>query len=146
MPKSIFDLVSDVTAKKIHWNDQSDADRRAYSVFMINRILSMHPDYIDTVNELQTVQLDSEQSYRIYYEILPKGKLYSKYIKSTNDAERKKIDKIIEFLARSLYISEREAGIYIDLIFSIDGGIEQLHQFIKKHGYDEQTIQKIFGI
>ena len=70
--KTIFDHLSGITDKKTPWDKLSEVDRKSFSPYMINRWLSMNPNYLDLVNELQQYtigQLDARETYTLYYEI-----------------------------------------------------------------------------
>ena len=81
---TIFDHISGVTDKKTPWSKLSVLDRKSFSVYLVNRWLSMNMDFIETVNELQKYtigQISSAETYKLYFDILPKQKQLNKYIK-----------------------------------------------------------------
>ena len=53
--KSLFDHVNQVTSVQnpSYWDEISDEDKKSWSNYMVNRFLSMKPDWIDLVNEIQ---------------------------------------------------------------------------------------------
>ena len=53
--KSLFDHIQAVTSQQSpnYWNEISDDDKKTWSNFMVNRFLSMKPEWIDLVNEVQ---------------------------------------------------------------------------------------------
>jgi len=71
---TIFDFIDGITHKKKEWSRWSDTDQSKFSVFIVNRWLSMRQDLIELVNELQTYTigvLRPRETYRLYHEILP---------------------------------------------------------------------------
>jgi hypothetical protein len=53
---------------------------------MIHRFLSMNPEYIEFVNLVQTFPYtDKEKIYNIYLYMIPKKKMFLKYIKSSTN-------------------------------------------------------------
>ena len=64
--KSLFDHVNQVTAVQNpnYWEDISDEDKKTWSNYMVNRFLSMKPDWIDLVNEIQKYPLEPKQLYK----------------------------------------------------------------------------------
>ena len=48
---------------------------------MVNRFLSMNSDWMELVNELQKYNLQPKELYKLYTNILPKGKRWLRYMK-----------------------------------------------------------------
>ena len=48
---------------------------------MVNRFLSMNSNWLELVNEIQRYDLPPEIQYKLYIDILPKRKVWLKYIK-----------------------------------------------------------------
>ena len=112
--KNIFEHISGITDKKTPWDVLSDIDKKSFTPYIINRWLSMNMDFIELVNELQRYtigQISNEETYKLYYDILPKQKQFNKYIKG------KKADKynpaLVELLSQHFLVSEAEAMEYI---------------------------------
>lgn len=81
---------------------------------MVHRYLSMNISYIDIVNYVQKINPNNKQQiYTIYREMIPKKKLWLKYIKNENKINYKQIsDYIAEYLGCSL----GEAEEYIPIL------------------------------
>lgn len=142
---SIFDHLSNIQEKKTSWDSLSEADRKSFSPYMINRFLSMNKEYIELVNECQkyTVgQLSARDTYKLYSDLLPKQKTFSKYIKG------KKSDKynseLVELLSKHYQISEKEATEYLDL-FYLDR-LNTLKEIIKKYGKNDKEVAKLLKL
>ena len=140
--KTIFDHLSGITDRKILWDVLSDTDKKSFSPYMINRWLSMNVDYIELVNELQRFtigQLSPKETYKLYYDLLPKTKQFNKYIKG------KKADKynpeLVELLSKHFLISESEARDYIDLYQ--ESSLNTLKEIIKKYGKTDKEVTKL---
>ena len=76
-PKTIFDHLAGITHKKTKWDDLTEADQKSFSPYLINRWLSMAPELIEIVDMFQHYTigpLTKEHVYKLYYDILPKGK------------------------------------------------------------------------
>jgi hypothetical protein len=108
MAKSIFDLLSDVTYTKVKWDDQTEHDQKQFSPYMINRFLSMDFHLIDLVNHIQQYSpvLGNEMTYNVYLDLLPKRKVFNKYIGNKSE---KKQQKLITFLCKEYDLNEDEA-------------------------------------
>ena len=53
--KSLFDHINHVTQKQTqtYWDDMTDADKKSWSNYMVNRFLSMKMEWITMVNDIQ---------------------------------------------------------------------------------------------
>lgn len=147
MTKTIFNLIDDITVNKVAWEQQSEEDRKQFVPFMVNKFLSMNISNIDVVNELQqfTANLPPKHCYQVYLGILPKAKSYGKYIGSKKEKQEKQYSKLIAFLQETLGISQNESEEYLEIIFNTDQ-TPALIEFIKKFGYNEQELQKLFNL
>jgi len=130
---TIFDLISGVTDKKREWKNWSETDQKKFSSFIINRWLSMRMELTELVNELQTYTiglLRPQETYRLYYELLPTNKSFAKYIKGKSED---KFDKdLITQLAEHYQISKSEATEYAELLDKV-----ALDRIITMYGYSE---------
>jgi hypothetical protein len=137
-PKTIFDHLAGITFKKIKWEDLTEADKKSFTPYLINRWLSMSPQLIEIVDMFQQYTigpLSKEHVYKLYYDILPKGKFFSKYIKG------KKVNKynseLVIFMANHFEIAKNEAEEYISLLNK-----KQLESLCKKYGKSDKEIKQ----
>lgn len=142
---TIFDHLSYITDKKVVWDTLSDIDKKAFVPYLVNRWLSMNMDFIEIVNELQKYtigQLSAAETYKLYFDVLPKQKQYSKYIKG------KKADKfnqeLVELISKHFLISEKEAKEYIEIY--TEQNIEELKDIIKMYGKTVKEIEKLLKV
>lgn len=141
--KSIFDHLSGLTDKKISWEHLTDADRKSFTVYIVNRWLSMNMDFIEIVNEFQKYtigQISPAETYKLYFDVLPKQKQFNKYIKG------KKADKynseLVELLSKHFLISEKQATEYLDM--SQELSLNTLKEIVKKYGKTDKEVDKLF--
>lgn len=113
---SVFDIVKRIMTSKDDWNTIPEEERSTWNSWMVNKILSMNPDYCEVVNVIQknTWTLKPEYLYKVYVDIIPKGYIFSKYIKNNNKTEY----KLEQVKAISTYynISTNDAKEYIDML------------------------------
>ena len=144
--KSIFDFLSCLTDKKTPWSKLSDMDKKAFSPFMINRWLSMSPELIELVNDFQqyTIGVLSKQHvYELYFEVLPKKKMFAKYIKGAGSDKYN--SSLVEFVAEAHQVSTREALDYVDILLSTPTGKEFIVELLKKYGKTDAEIKKLLS-
>jgi len=136
---TIFDLIGGVTDKKREWKKWSETDQKKFSPFIVNRWLSMRMELTELVNELQTYTiglLRPQETYRLYYELLPTNKSFAKYIKGK--AEDKFDKDLITQLAEHYQISKAEAADYADLMDKIT-----LDRILTMYGYNDAEKKKM---
>jgi len=143
-PATIFDHINQLTHKKKAWEKLSEQDQKSFSPYIINRWLSMHPDLIETIDMFQQYTigpLSKKHVYQLYYEILPKANIRSKYIKG------KKADKynkdLINFVKEHYITSKREAEDMIDILILTNEGLQSLVDAMKIYGKTEKEIKKL---
>jgi hypothetical protein len=136
---TIFDWINQILVKKKHWNDFTVDEQKKFSPFIINRWLSMEPEFIEIVNYFQKLAigvLEPREVYKWYCEILPKGKRFNKYIKGKKD---KKYDsELISLLTHHFECSKVEVKQHLKLIDKIE-----LKEILEKYGKDEKTIKRL---
>ena len=141
--KSLFDHISQITAVQNpnYWEDISDEDKKTWSNYMVNRFLSMKPDWIDLVNEIQKYPLEPKQLYKFYTSILPKRKEWLRYIKG--DKKMKYPKWLYEIVVKELQCSMKEASDAVDMYEISAGGQSELADILLKYGIDDKEVRKL---
>lgn len=139
--------MNDLSFNKVPWKEQLESDRKKFQPYMVNRWLSMHPDYLEIASECQpiTTNLQPREFYNFYIDLLPKKKFFTKYVSNKSDKE-KKYDKLIEFMKDRLECSRKEMEENVETLFELPGGISIIRDQLKKYGFDDKQIKKEFGL
>ena len=133
---TLFEWLNEITLYKTAPEDISQDSWDKWNSYMIHRYVSMNMDYIDIVNYVQKVNPQSKkQIYSIYREMLPKRKVYLKYVKNEN---KRNYQELAEYIADYLECSLGEADEYID--FLQDHGIRGI---LWKMGVEEDETEKL---
>jgi len=141
--KSLFDHVNAVTSEQHlnYWDEITDDDKKTWSNFMVNRFLSMKPEWIEFVNEVQKHPLKPKELYKVYIDILPKKKQWLRYIKG---GKKMKYPKwVYEIVVKDLQCSMREASDAIDMYEISAGGQAELADMLFKYGTEEKEVRKL---
>ena len=141
-PATIFDHLANITFKKTDWNSLSETDQKSFSPYLINRWLSMNPDLIEIVDMFQQYtigELDRKHVYQLYQELLPKRKMYTKYIKAKDSDKYNK--ELLEFVAKHYQISIREATEYVAMM--LDKDKELVIDILRKYGKTDKEIKSL---
>lgn len=113
-PQNLFDWLNEITVVKTSPEKISEKSWEKWNSYMIHRYLSMSMGYIDIVNYVQKINPQNKQQiYSIYREMIPKKKLWLKYVKNEN---KKNYQELAEYVAEYLICSLGEADHYIDIL------------------------------
>ena len=139
----LFDHIKWITEKqtKDYWDTLNDTERKRWSNYMINRFLSMKMDWISFVNEVQQYNLKPKDLYRLYIDILPKGKQWLKYTK-----RRKKMNYpnwLLEIMTKDFKISILEARQHLDILYMTEQGKIEVREVLMKYGTEEKLLKSI---
>jgi len=125
---NIFGWLDEITVKKSHPNSFSEASWDKWNSYMIHRYVSMNMGYIDIVNYVQKTNPQSKkQIYTIYREMIPRKKLWLKYIK--NEAE---------YIAEYLDCGLGEADHYVDILKK-----EGCKDILFRMGVEDKEVNKL---
>ena len=136
--KSLFDHIQAVTSQQHpdYWDEISDDDKKSWSNYMVNRFLSMKPEWITFVNDVQKYPLKPKELYKVYADILPKKRQWLKYIKG--DKKMKYPTWVYEIVAKHLQCSIRESNDAVEMYEISAGGQAELKDILMKYGKTEQ--------
>ena len=139
--KSLFDHIKQITnvQNPNYWEEISVEDKKSFSNYMVNRFLSMKPEWIDLVNELQKYNLKPKELYKLYTNVLPKGKRWLKYTKGRNNMDYP--EWLINIMRNNDESSRKEAIDAIDMLMLTEGGMMELGELGRKWGIEERKIK-----
>ena len=134
--RNVFDWVKEINTKKSPVDSFSNKDWDQWNSYVVHRVLSMNPDYLSLVNEVQKLPpTDKKQIYSIYKEYIPKNNKWSKYVKSSKKPHNK---ELIDYLASYWSVSKREVKDNIEILDN-DGILRILTQI----GIDKKESKKL---
>jgi len=143
--KKLFDHLTALTSEQDpnYFDKLSEEDVKSWSNFMINRFLSMKPEWVELIASLQplTQSLDPREMYKLYINILPKGKQYLKYTKGK--AEDKYEQFLIDLIKKEYDCSERQANEYAEVLYGSGDGRENIQYICEKYGLTKKEISKL---
>jgi len=113
-----FDHIKNLHTKKRTWNDFNDEEKKSFNVFIINKGLSMNPNYLGIVNMVQNYTglnqvISPKEVFNIYFNLLPNKFRFYKWIKGV---KTKKDKEKAEYLAMHFQVSTREAYNYLNIL------------------------------
>ncbi len=138
-----YEHITNLHSKKLKWGDLEPADRKSFSLFLVNQALSSDTEYLELINELQitTKKLNDEEIYSLYMEILPKrSKTYFKRYVSNNIALIN--NQVLEYIQKYFKISRREANDYVDTLYKTNQ-TDVIREIVIAFGYNDSDADKI---
>ena len=133
---TIFDWLKEITSNKSKWGSFTEEERASFNPYMMHRLLSMNPEYIEFVNLVQIFPYsDKEKIYSIYLYMIPKKNMFHKYIKSS---KKKKQESLLKHIANYFECSFGEAEEYIDILR--ETGVKSI---LTKLGIEEKEQKKL---
>lgn len=108
---NIFDHLKNITTTKgPYLGDEG------WNNWMINRYLSMDPNYCEVVNIVQknTWQMKGEYLYNLYKDLIPKQYVFLKYIKTSKKVDYKPEE--VDAVASYFEVSKKQAKEYINML------------------------------
>ena len=133
---NLFDWLNEITYTKRDWDSFTEDEQSSFSPYIVHRYVSMYYGYIDIANIAQKLPMtESEKIYTIYKTMLPKKKMFLKYIKNQN---KKNYKDITGYVAEYFECGLGEAEHYIDIIQKV--GVQDI---LFKMGVDDKETKKL---
>ena len=133
---TVFNWLEEITVKKTLPNNFTQQDWDDWNSYMVHRFLSMNMSYIDIINFVQNINPQNKKEiYTIYREMIPKRKVWNKYIKNQNKKDSKELATVI---ANKLSIGSDEASSYIPIL-----GKDGITEMLSDLGYDKKELKQL---
>jgi hypothetical protein len=133
---TVWKWLDEIVYFKTPVEDISEESWDNWNSYTVNRSISMNQNFIELVNFVQTVPYDQKkQIYSIYKEMIPKRKMFFKWIKSNT---KKKPTTLIEYVAKYFECGLGEAEEYIDILR--EHGVQRI---LHDMGLDDKEIKKL---
>ncbi len=135
-PKNIFEWLNELTDKKSSLDSFEESAWGTFNAYMVHRFVSMYQGYIEIANLAQKFSpTDKKGIYNFYCEMLPRKKMFLRYIKSKTKQNTK---EILEPIVKYFECSFVEANEYINLL-----NREEIKDNLIKLGINSKEIKKL---
>lgn len=143
--KKLFDHLKAITEEQDpdYFEKLSEEDVKSWSNFMINRFLSMKPEWVELVATILPLSqgLRPKDMYKLYISVIPKGRVFLKYVKGK--AEEKYEEFLVDLISKDYQCSTRQAIEYIEVLYATKEGRENIKRICEKYGTDKKNITKL---
>jgi hypothetical protein len=134
--KDIWGWLNEITLHKTPIEEISEESWDKWNSYMIHRYVSMDIRFVELANYVQTLPYENkQQTYTIYREMIPKTKVFLKYIKSKT---KKQNTTLVEYVAKHFECSLGEAEEYIDILR--EAGTRSI---LYRMGLEDKEIEKL---
>jgi len=145
MAKTLFDHLNAITYDKNpkYWDSLEDVDKKTWSNYMIIRFLSMNPDWIETIADVQPYIQNAppKAMYLCLSGLLQKKKVFLKYMKPVSADKYE--NWIIELVAKYYEVSQLEAEGYLEILYQSTIGKLHIKEIAEAYGTDPKQITKL---
>lgn len=133
---NIFGWLEEITFHKSPINSFSEKSWEIWNSYMIHRFVSMTMNYIELANYTQKFHpQDKKQIYTVYRDLLPKKKIFSKYIKPNKKFPNK---DLVQFIANYFECSKKEAEEVINMLDK-----KEINNILSNMGVDSKEAKKL---
>ena len=134
--KNIFDWLQHITLYKTPASEFTDNDWENFNSYMVHRFISMSPYYVEVADYAQGLMPNNKKEiYNFYKEMIPKRKVWLKYIKTKNKSYNK---ELINLIKEYFEVSETEASSYINILDK-----KGITSILRKMGVEEKESKKL---
>ena len=135
----LWDWLDEITVKKSPSSQFSKEDWDSWNSYMVHRFMSMSANNIEISNVAQRMQpTDKMGIYNFYCSVIPKRKVWNKYIKSNIKSKNK---ELVSLIANYFEVGFNEADHYIDII-----GKKETKNILTSIGKEKKEITQLFKI
>ena len=134
--KNIFDWLQHITLYKTPAREFADKDWDNFNSYMVHRFISMSPYYVEVADYAQSMlPTMKKEIYNFYKEMIPKRKVWLKYIKTKNKPYNK---ELVNLIKEYFEVSETEASSYINILDK-----KGITSVLRKMGVEEKESKKL---
>lgn len=135
-PINLFGWLNEITLYKSPIEKFTEEDWKTFNTFMVNKYISMNPEYIEIANYLQKYSNSPKQQiYTMYKNIIPKKKVYLKWVGGKKKSQN---TELVEKLSQYFLVSKRETEDYLDILHKSD-----VKNILISMGEDDKNIKKL---
>tara|TARA_R110000744_G_scaffold78497_1_gene154584 strand:- start:768 stop:1202 length:435 start_codon:yes stop_codon:yes gene_type:complete len=135
-PKNVFEWLNELTYKKSSLDSFEKNSWENFNAYMVHRFVSMYQGYIEIANLAQKFPpTDKKGIYNFYCEMLPRKKMFLRYIKTkTKQNAKELLGPIVKYFECSFV----EANEYVNLLNK-----EDIKEILIKLGINDKEIKKL---
>lgn len=133
---NLWDWLNEITYIKRDWSSFTEDQYSSFNPYMIHRFISQESSYIEIANLAQRLNPENKRSiYEFYKNILPKRKIWNKYIK----ADKSQVNKdLLDVLSKYFELSKRDVLDYIKILNK-----DEIKEILTDLGFEKKEQTKL---
>lgn len=144
-PKTLFEHIKAVTQDQNpnYWDSLDESSRKSWSNYMIIRFMSMNPDWIELIADVQPYLQEAPPRavYKALIELIPKSRAFLKYMKA---ASADKYEQwLVDLISRYYGVSNLEVDDYLHILYKTNNGKQHIVQIAENYGTDPKLIKAL---
>ncbi len=145
MARNLFDHIKAITQiqNKNYWDTLDESDKKTWSNYMVFRFLSMNPDWVLMVAQLQPYlqELPPKACYLALIDIIPKTRAFLKYMKAKSADTYE--TWLVDLVSKHYECSELSAETYLKILYSTKAGKTWIKELSEMYGTETKIITKL---
>ena len=145
MSATLFDHIKAITQTqdKKYWDKLDESDKKTFSSYMVFRFLSMNPEWVTTIAQLQPYlqEVPPKACYLALIDVIPKTRAFLKYMKAKGEDTYEKW--LVELINKHYSTSTLESEEYVKILYSTKSGRERIKELCTMYGVDTKQITKL---
>jgi hypothetical protein len=145
MAKTLFDHLNAICDKKDpkYWDTLEESEKKTWSNYMILRFLSMKPEWIELIADIQPYiqEAPPKAMYLCLIGLIPKTRAFLKYMKPTSSEKYE--GWLIKLVARYYEVSETEAEEYAHILYQTTTGKLHIKEIAEAYGTETKVISAL---
>lgn len=145
MAVTLFDHIKMITQTqdKKYWDKLDESDRKSWSSYMVFRFLSMNPEWVTTIAQLQPYlqEVPPKACYLALIDVIPKTRAFLKYMKAKGEDTYEKW--LVELFNKHYNTSTLESEEYVKILYSTKSGRERIKELCTMYGIESKQITKL---
>ena len=143
--KGLFDHIKAITQEQNpkYWESLDESDKKSWSNYMIIRYMTMNPEWIELIAEVQPYLQEAPPKavYTALIGIIPKSRTFLKYMKAASSETYEQW--VIDLVAKYYDVSILEAEDYLHILYKTNSGKLHIKQIAENYGTDTKIITKL---
>lgn len=145
MAVTLFDHIKMITQTqdKKYWDKLDESDKKTWSSYMVFRFLSMNPEWVTTIAQLQPYlqEVPPKACYLALIDVIPKTRAFLKYMKAKGEDTYEKW--LVELFNKHYNTSTLESEEYVKILYSTKSGRERIKELCTMYGIESKQITKL---
>jgi hypothetical protein len=131
------------TQDKKYWDKLDESDKKTWSSYMVFRFLSMNPEWVTTIAQLQPYlqEVPPKACYLALIDVIPKTRAFLKYMKAKGEDTYEKW--LVELINKHYNTSTLESEEYVKILYSTKSGRERIKELCNMYGVETKQITKL---